>query len=454
MEHIHAHVLDFTALYKDSGRSPEEACIQLFVEVRRNIPSVLYIPCIDHLWNLISETTRAIFISQLAQLDPNSPILLLATSNLPYEHLSDILKNIFSQYRKEVLQIEPPSEGERREFFKPLLIDMCLKPPKPPRVRPKTPPPLPKAPTPPPTPMTEEAAKKLFEQEERTLRELRIFLRDMCKKLANNKLFYMFTKPVDIEEVPDYPTIIKQPMDLETMMNKVDFHRYECARDFLDDIELIVQNALEYNPAKTSADKQIRHRACSLRDYAFTLIKKEMDSDFEEKCQEISKQRKIRKVNVSEYLPAYINTQATIDKPEFNPDLQVEEESNQNGQVEVESNESSKTVNGLNSSRGSPNKKRKLSWQKGNLQKKKKKKTSSNETLEELNEDKGSSADEVKENNSEDGEKYEQKVVISPSANSTEAKKIVNDMEKNSLENCDIEAACVEKASLSLKCVF
>ncbi|KAJ8930921.1 hypothetical protein NQ314_016234 [Rhamnusium bicolor] len=62
--------------------------------------------------------------------------------------------------------------------------------------------------------------------------------------------FFMFTKPVDTEEVPDYTTIIKQPMDLETMMTKVDFHRYECAKDFLNDIELICQNALEYNPAR------------------------------------------------------------------------------------------------------------------------------------------------------------------------------------------------------------
>lgn len=61
-------------------------------------------------------------------------------------------------------------------------------------------------------------------------------------------------------------------------------------------------------PYRTSADKQIRHRACSLRDYAFTLIKKEMDSDFEVKCQEISKKRKDRKACVSQYLPAYINT--------------------------------------------------------------------------------------------------------------------------------------------------
>lgn len=58
----------------------------------------------------------------------------------------------------------------------------------------------------------------------------------------------MFTKPVDIQEVPDYLTIIKQPMDLETMMTKIDLHRYVCAQDFLDDVDLLCHNALEYNP--------------------------------------------------------------------------------------------------------------------------------------------------------------------------------------------------------------
>lgn len=62
--------------------------------------------------------------------------------------------------------------------------------------------------------------------------------------------FFMFTKPVDTEEVPDYNMIIKQPMDLETMMTKIDMHSYLCARDFLDDVDLICQNALEYNPER------------------------------------------------------------------------------------------------------------------------------------------------------------------------------------------------------------
>lgn len=60
--------------------------------------------------------------------------------------------------------------------------------------------------------------------------------------------FYIFTKPVDEDEVPDYRDIIKEPMDLETMMTKIDQHEYECAQDFLRDIDLICTNALEYNP--------------------------------------------------------------------------------------------------------------------------------------------------------------------------------------------------------------
>lgn len=95
---------------------------------------------------------------------------------------------MFSLYRKEVFHLTSPTAEQRQAFFKTLIIDAALKPPRPPRLRPRTPPPLPRAPTPPPTPISEEAAKRLFELEERHLRELRIFLRDMCKKLANNKM--------------------------------------------------------------------------------------------------------------------------------------------------------------------------------------------------------------------------------------------------------------------------
>lgn len=52
-----------------------------------------------------------------------------------------------------------------------------------------------------------------------------------------------------------------------------------------------------FSSHRDPADKLIRHRACSLRDNAYALIKAELDSDFEDKCREISKNRRILENN-------------------------------------------------------------------------------------------------------------------------------------------------------------
>lgn len=54
-------------------------------------------------------------------------------------------------------------------------------------------------------------------------------------------------------QVPDYNVIITKPMDLSTMMSKIDRHHYQSASDFMADIDLICRNALEYNPATDPA---------------------------------------------------------------------------------------------------------------------------------------------------------------------------------------------------------
>lgn len=49
--------------------------------------------------------------------------------------------------------------------------------------------------------LTEIEEKSLWKQEEAVLRELRLFLRDMLNKLARDRKFNIFAKPVDNEEV-------------------------------------------------------------------------------------------------------------------------------------------------------------------------------------------------------------------------------------------------------------
>lgn len=53
------------------------------------------------------------------------------------------------------------------------------------------------------------------------------------------------------EEAPDYHEYIERPMDLSQMMERLDNDEYVTTRQWLDDIDLICHNCLEYNPNTT-----------------------------------------------------------------------------------------------------------------------------------------------------------------------------------------------------------
>lgn len=57
-------------------------------------------------------------------------------------------------------------------------------------------------------------------------------------------------------QVPDYAEVIKKPMDLSTVLSKIDLHQYETVKEFLHDVDLIWQNALEYNPDRDPSGTQ------------------------------------------------------------------------------------------------------------------------------------------------------------------------------------------------------
>jgi len=51
--------------------------------------------------------------------------------------------------------------------------------------------------------------------------------------------------------IPDYPKIVKKPMDLGTMRGKLDSGAYPTAEKFRDDFKLIISNCFLYNPPGT-----------------------------------------------------------------------------------------------------------------------------------------------------------------------------------------------------------
>lgn len=58
-------------------------------------------------------------------------------------------------------------------------------------------------------------------------------------------------------QVRGYATVIKEAMDLSPVLSKIDSPQYLSAGDFLKDIDLICNNALEYNPDQRPAGEDV-----------------------------------------------------------------------------------------------------------------------------------------------------------------------------------------------------
>lgn len=75
------------------------------------------------------------------------------------------------------------------------------------------------------------------------------FLLTTLRKAKKVKSAEWFLRPVDpvALNIPTYPTIITQPMDLGTLEQKLKDHAYSTANDFMADFELIVSNSTKFN---------------------------------------------------------------------------------------------------------------------------------------------------------------------------------------------------------------
>jgi bromodomain and PHD finger-containing protein 1 len=61
----------------------------------------------------------------------------------------------------------------------------------------------------------------------------------------------IFLEPVDVNEVPDYANVIKSPMDLGTMREKLRAGQYDSIDDLESDFSLMIRNCLLYNNKET-----------------------------------------------------------------------------------------------------------------------------------------------------------------------------------------------------------
>jgi histone acetyltransferase len=81
----------------------------------------------------------------------------------------------------------------------------------------------------------------------------------VLKNLRQQKDAWPFLEPVDSRVVTDYLSIIKLPMDLKTMSEKLDNHSYQTKEEFIADFKLIIANCKQYNSPDSTYVKAAEH---------------------------------------------------------------------------------------------------------------------------------------------------------------------------------------------------
>ena len=93
---------------------------------------------------------------------------------------------------------------------------------------------------------------------------------EMLKDLSRQAQAVWFNEPVDYVKlnIPDYPTVVKEPMDFKTIRTNLEKGLYETPEAFADHVRLTFRNAIAYN---------------TMRDNPVHIAAREMSNRFEEK---------------------------------------------------------------------------------------------------------------------------------------------------------------------------
>ncbi|KAK9492927.1 hypothetical protein V1508DRAFT_439432 [Lipomyces doorenjongii] len=77
-------------------------------------------------------------------------------------------------------------------------------------------------------------------------------MQHLLNEMMNHPSAWPFAQPVNKDEVNDYYQIIKEPMDLSTMEQRLESDAYQSMEDFVYDARLIFNNCRQYNNETTT----------------------------------------------------------------------------------------------------------------------------------------------------------------------------------------------------------
>ncbi|KAG6515261.1 hypothetical protein ZIOFF_025653 [Zingiber officinale] len=287
LEKFPIHSIGLPSLLSDpSAKTPEEALVHIFSEARRTTPSILYLPQFHIWWETADQLLKAVLKTLLYELPSNLPVLVIGTSLVSLEQMDVDATSIFAL--SNIYQLDKPTANDRLNFWEKMvgaLLSIQLEQSTDKELT--NLPELPKAPKEISHAKLSELKAK-SEAEQHALRRLRMCLRDVCNRILYDKRFSAFHYPVSDEDAPGYHSIIHNPMDMATILQRVDCGQYRTRSEFSQDIDLIVSNAKAYNKDDYTGAR-IVSRACELRDVVEGMLT-QMDPTLISFCDKIAAQ--------------------------------------------------------------------------------------------------------------------------------------------------------------------
>lgn len=223
VEGLHVQSFDLPTLYEDSTRPPEQAIIQLFNEVKRHKPSVIYIPAVNIWYESIPDAAYKMFKMLLRDLGGNEPILLLGVMEQEYENERPdptMMRDLFPYSQSNVFTLDRPDQEGRREFFQEVIRYVRMSPadfPDPDNRKKRVLPQLPPAPIVAPVVDPRELAaqeKKQRKADHLTLQRLKLSIQPIMDQLK--KGHRKFIKPIIDEDLYAYLLMENEPNNIST----------------------------------------------------------------------------------------------------------------------------------------------------------------------------------------------------------------------------------------------
>ena len=113
-------------------------------------------------------------------------------------------------------------------------------------------------------------SRKRRDTPERSFNEAIEDIIDNCIKFDNTKIFHQAVKKKDYK---DYYDMIKNPIDLGSMKNKTKRNEYKNLQQFLEDVDLMVNNSKMYN----GEEHEVTLQGFRIKDYVLKKIEENQE---------------------------------------------------------------------------------------------------------------------------------------------------------------------------------